>query len=90
MTRRDDLDLIAKIAERAEGLYRRFGINDKRLTIIMDIDNAHSQYPLDLEGLLVAAEGDFAHDIGGIRKHMNRTTGKLEDAFVPRYHRTVA
>ena len=28
---------------------------------------------------------DFSHDITGIRGHINRDTGKLEDFFIPRY-----
>ena len=30
---------------------------------------------------------NFAHDVFGIRRHMNRKTAKLEDHFVPRFFR---
>lgn len=39
---------------------------------------------LDLDKLLAFDNPDFAHDIFGIERHLNRKTGKLEDCFLPR------
>lgn len=52
----------------------------------MDITATHCNgNPLRLDDLLNADAFQFAHDIGGIRRHLNRETGKLEDCFVPRF-----
>ena len=39
---------------------------------------------LDLQKLLDAPDGDFGHDVFGIRRHINRQTGELENCFLPR------
>lgn len=83
---RADVDLIFQIAHRAEPLYRKVG--DKKLALVMDLTACHCNgCTLDLTGLLNAGEIDFSHDIYGIRRHINRETGKLEDCFTPRYAR---
>ena len=51
----------------------------------MDISVVHAHTPLRLAELADAGEFDFAHDIGGIGRHLNRETGELEDCFVPRF-----
>lgn len=55
----------------------------------MDLDSVPE---LDLEGLLKAKPFDFAHDICGIIRHMDRSSypGKLTDCFVPRFARQIA
>lgn len=35
--------------------------------------------------LLPADDFNFAHDVAGIRRRINRTTGKLENYFLPRF-----
>ncbi len=73
--------MIAKIADRAEKL----GIGYDRMTMVMDVEVCHSNgSPLDIPALLEASDADFAHDINGIRRHINRETGKLEGCFFPR------
>jgi hypothetical protein len=48
----------------------------------MDISACHANgNPLDLGGLLKAGADDFEHDVFGIRRHMDRTTGKLNGIF---------
>lgn len=39
---------------------------------------------LDLERLAGFPDFDFAHDVYGIMRHMDRTTGKLGGCFLPR------
>lgn len=82
---REDDGLIERIVYRAEELYRRYGLSDTRLHITLDITVTHvNGCPLDLGKLLAADAFTFAHDVLGIRRHLNRQTGKLEDCFVPR------
>jgi hypothetical protein len=51
----------------------------------MDITACHNNgCPLDLEKLAEAPEFDFRHDVFGIRRHLDRSTGKLGDCFIPR------
>ena len=56
-----------------------------RMSLMMDL----ASVDLDLGRLLAAPLFDFAHDIHGIRRHMDRSTypGKLKDCFVPRFSR---
>jgi hypothetical protein len=80
-----DFKLIVEIAERIERELPNYP--DDRRTLIMDLNACHSNgCPLQLEELLNADRFEFAHDIYGIRKAINRRTGELtEDCFVPRY-----
>lgn len=51
----------------------------------MDLTATHANgMPLDFQKLYGADFGNFAHDILGIRRHLNRETGKLMNHFVPR------
>lgn len=84
MTRKD-FETLSAIADRALTLYAQIPeIRDKKIDVCMDIENAHDQIPLNLEQLLTFDEGNFAHDIFGIRRHMDRGTATLGDCFVPR------
>lgn len=77
----DDRILIQAIAERA---YVGLGLDHTRT--MMDLTASHANgNPLKLEGLLNANIGDFGHDVGGIARFINRSTGELTDCFVPRY-----
>jgi hypothetical protein len=52
----------------------------------MDVVATHANgTPLRLADLLAADDFDFAHDVGGIRRHLDRTTGRLGGCFVPRF-----
>jgi len=56
------------------------------LNLMMDITATHCNgNKLDLQNFLDAPDFDFFHDIFGIIKNLNRTTGKLENFFTPRY-----
>lgn len=79
---RFEFEIIAKIAQRVK---KETTTKDDILTINMDLSAAHLDCGLKLDELLRAPEFDFAHDYFGIRKHINRKTGKLEGFFVPRY-----
>lgn len=57
----------------------------------MDIIATHANgNPLDFDKLLAADDFNFAHDVFGICRHLNRETGELEDFFSPRCSLRVA
>ena len=63
--------------------------NSGRLTLLMDLKNVNDKVcELDFEALLKAEESEFAHDICGIQRNINRETGKLENCFRPRFARS--
>lgn len=80
---KDDMRLIWAIAKR---VFRELeGYPDDRVTLDMDLTACHCNgCPLDLQKLLDAPAFDFAHDIYGIRRHINRETGQIEGCFLPR------
>lgn len=79
---RGDLQIIIQIVSRAKRMFSQV----HQLDLTMDLTACHlNGCPLDLKGLLGAEKGDFMHDVVGIRTHMDRTTGKLQDCFLPRY-----
>jgi hypothetical protein len=83
---KNTMELQSKIADRAIKMARTIGIKIDKITMVMDIDACHSNgCPLKLEELLKADDYNFGHDVFGIRRHMNRETGKLENCFLPRY-----
>lgn len=67
------------------GRMRKMGADVLSLT--MDITACHCNgCPLDLTRFLAADDFNFAHDFAGIHRHIDRTTGKLGDCFLPRFH----
>jgi hypothetical protein len=83
-----NLEAAAKIADRAPThLVDRSG---GRMSFIMDIlaaDGVNGNDPINLDALAGADDMNFAHDVAGIVRHIDRSTGKLTDCFVPRYAR---
>ena len=76
-----DMKEIHAIAVKAS---RKFGY--PLMDVEMDITACHANgNPLKLHELYNADEFNFAHDVCGIRQHINRKTGKLENCFLPRY-----
>ncbi len=80
---RDQFRMHIKIIERAEKEIIGWKGYVSRLSANMDLESVPE---LDLEKLLNAPLKDFAHDMCGIRRHMDRSTypGKLTDCFWPR------
>lgn len=75
------LKLVAEKAKRVYGFDKGLDV----LSIRMDLLAVHNNCcPLDFVKLLKGRDEDFAHDIAGIGRHLNRETGKLEDCFIPR------
>lgn len=76
-----EMDMIRKIVKRAQCIDPEYQTMDAT----MDIEAAHcSGNPLDLAKLLAADDMNLAHDVFGIRRHIDRETGKLTGCFSPR------
>lgn len=81
-----EIDLIRRIAKRAVVDYGKAGVKLDFLDTFMDVSATHCNgCPLRLEEFLAADDFNFAHDITGIARHINRNTGKLEKCFLPRF-----
>jgi hypothetical protein len=61
------------------------GIYDEPLDAAMDISAVHAHCPLRLAELRDADQFNFAHDMCGVRRHLNRKTGELGGFFLPRF-----
>lgn len=83
---RPEIALIAQIAARAILMAKEAGVAYEHIDAMMDLETCHCNgCPLKLKELLTAADGDFGHDAFGIRRFIDRETGKLGDSFCPRY-----
>ena len=83
---KEEARIISRIAQRAVAMAASAGIAYSFMDADMDLTACHCNgNPLRLEELLHADEFNFSHDVFGIRRHLNRETGKLEDCFSPRY-----
>lgn len=86
---RPDDELIDQIVKRAKNSAASRHIPFDIRTLMMDLTACHANgCALRLDDLLEASEFDFAHDVFGIHKHIDRNTGKLGDCFLPRYARS--
>lgn len=80
-----DVLLIHKIASRAVERAAQFGISLDMLTVQMDVSAVNANgCRLDPQKLLDFDDVNFAHDVAGIYRHIDRDTGKLRDCFLPR------
>ena len=78
--------LIGKIADRAVNLYAQQEIRVERLDILLDITTCHfNVQKLRLDDLLDADDANFAHDIAGINRHLDREANELANGFSPRF-----
>lgn len=88
-TQTAEAEIIHKIVDRAMEMARKLtgrSPDFKPIDLTMDITATHCNgTPLRLSELLAAPDFDFSHDVFGIMRHINRTTGKLEDHFLPRF-----
>jgi hypothetical protein len=83
---RNEMTLESAIADRAIALAKTMGIKLEKFKLVMDLDATHCNgTPLKLEELLKADDANFMHDIAGIQSHIDRTTGKLTNCFLPRF-----
>lgn len=80
--------LIRRIVERAAKVWQQTqpGSTFPARSLVMDLDACISNgCPLRLEELVAANDFDFVHDVFGIVRHMDRTTGQLGNCFWPRH-----
>lgn len=74
-----------RIVDRALRLFREHRVPCTKMEVAMDLSAVHAKMPLRLGELADADDYNFAHDVAGIRRHLNRQTGELENCFVPRF-----
>ena len=77
---------IKKIVKRVADLDAKHGDGDlDQLSLRMDLAACHANgCRLDFTRLLAADEFTLAHDVFGIRRHIDRETGKLTKHFAPK------
>ena len=81
-----EYEIIVKIAHRFQSIMEGMQLVPPEFQdILMDLSAVQNKNPLKLQELLNADGPNFTHDVGGIRKNLNRTTGELENCFVPRF-----
>lgn len=80
-----EFEIIRRIVARMGEMCQKEGFPFEHRDSLMDIEACHcSGNPLDLEKLLRAPDSDFGHDVFGIRRYLNRSTGELTQCFSPR------
>jgi hypothetical protein len=78
---KEEIGLIVKIVKRAKKICPDINVVDTQ----MDLTATHKNgCPLNFKKMLKADDFNLMHDIHGIGRHLNRTTGKLMDCFLPR------
>jgi hypothetical protein len=81
---REDMDLIGRIVTRATKVYPE--VFADRMALSMDLTACHANgCPLHLKAFADGDDFDFVHDVAGITRHMDRTTGRLGGCFLPRF-----
>ena len=82
---REEKRIIRKIAARAVSAAVDARIDYDLQSAWMDIEACHCNgMPLGLQKLFDADDGTFGHDVFGIRRYLDRTSGKITQCFVPR------
>lgn len=83
---REEMKLESEIADRAVMMAQTLNISYDKMDAVMDIDACHNNgCKLKLAELLAADDTNFAHDVFGIRRNIDRKTGTLDNCFLPRY-----
>lgn len=82
--RRNEMETISKIVERADKLNL---LCDDRISLMMDLDVSNKEFDLRVNELLEADDFNFSHDICGIQNNIDRTTKTFINCFVPRFAR---
>lgn len=80
-----DRELIRDIVQRAVKVAKKHGSKVDPEDLEMDLRATHANgCPMDFQKLLGADDFNFIHDVFGIRRHIDRSTGELTDYFLPR------
>jgi len=82
-----DFATIGKVVDRYERLAASLGHTPQdRMSTVMDLCACHANgNPIRWADLLAADDSNFAHDVFGIIRHVDRDTGVLGDFFSPRF-----
>lgn len=81
-----EVAVISIIADRAVQAAKAAGIDYAKSDAFMDIEACHSNgCKLELAKLAAADDFNFGHDVLGIRRYIDRSTGKLLNHFLPRF-----
>ena len=81
--RKEKLEAISRIMDRAEGLGIMLQTQNPRVTLMMDLDYALDN--VQIKKLESFKNESFIHDIIGMQRYMNREKLTIEDdMFVPR------
>lgn len=84
VTKADSANINSAV-KRALSLAAKHKIKVDAMTMHMDLTACHANgCRLDLPKLLKADDASFGHDVFGIRRHIDRKTGRLTSSFVPR------
>ena len=85
----DEVDLMIRVAERVDSLNMFADGSYPRIIMVLDLAAVNGYIGMDFEALLNADDFNFAHDIVGIRNHLDRETGRLGNCFLPRFIKKV-
>lgn len=82
----EEFELVGVIANRYRALVVRYGTPaPDTMELYMDLSAVHANgNPIDFARLAEADDLTLIHDVGGIRRHIDRKTGELRDCFTPR------
>ena len=81
-----ELATLTRIAKRARDLAAKNGVVYSYGDALMDLEACHCNgNRLRLSDLEEADDANFGHDVFGIRRYLDRSTGQLTDCFVPRF-----
>lgn len=58
-----------------------------KMSLLMDMELAYKHFNLDLDKLLTADDFNFAHDVCGIQRHIDRENLDFLNHFLPRCSR---
>jgi hypothetical protein len=86
----EDRILIQKIVARAKTIRSEVVVDYRPIVDIFGLAYALTivhlnTCPIDLQRLLEADDANFLHDILGIQRHIDMSTGELRDCFLPRF-----
>jgi len=73
-----------QIALRASQMDPSYSVQEAEMDLVATHANG---CPLKLNELLKAGDGDFGHDVFGIRRFLDRHSGQLGGCFLPRFAR---
>lgn len=82
----EEKDIMSQIVDRVLPIAEQLGAVYYKELLIADMDLCHTNaYRIDLDRMLQGNIGDVGHDVFGINKYLDRSTGELTHCFVPRF-----